>query len=586
MRREMFSTFVCWRRYWAQIFVLHAQHVQCSYGMREALSVAAVPPAGRTRPPGRGPVFAVALVILAFLTALVPLRLAAAQQNPLLIPLEATINQNAVMRQEILPPPARQRPLRGRLGEPIAGVPPERLTETRFRLAGVDFEPPPAVHLDPTLFPPAWQELVGKEISLHDLGTVLVKIEEIYRQHDYVVIAKAPPQDFSSGRPRIVAYGVYVGELDVKDESGQLLARLDPIFARIKAMRPLRLSALYRELLIAEDLVNGEINAEWFQIESEPGSARLELNITYQRASLLLNFDNYGATNIGPLQASAKARINDALGLFESTDITFLTNPSDPARITLLGFAQTVPLGTTGFSLSYGLVNSWSNPAGSSEKVGLHSEVAIANARINYALLREMDRNVIVTASLNGNNSNIDEQGTPLTRSRARWVSEGVKYDDVFGDVKIVVNPVFLHGIGAFEANAPVGGHAFSRLPVAVLGFYGGKDFGRAFDPGALAGHDLVSATLPITQRIDTGLQWLPRLSVFTFADYGAVWNPTSSTYKFASLSSAGVGLSVPIGERLIATGLVAQPLTHEHKLAALGVEQGTRLRFTLGVKF
>jgi hemolysin activation/secretion protein len=211
-------------------------------------------------------------------------------------------------------------------------------------------------------------------------------------------------------------------------------------------------------------------------------------------------------------------------------------------------------------------------------------------------------------------NSDIDEQGAPLTRSRARWLSESVKYDDVFGGVKIVVNPVFLHGTGGFEANAPMGGHvqaatlnasattkltetlsadllfsgqyAFSRLPAAVLGFYGGEGFGRAFDPGALAGHDLVSATLPITQQIDTGLQWLPRLNLFAFADYGAVWNPAPSPYKFASLGSAGVGLSVPIGERLIATGLVAQPLKHEHQLTALGVEQSTRLRFTLGVKF
>jgi hemolysin activation/secretion protein len=130
------------------------------------------------------------------------------------------------------------------------------------------------------------------------------------------------------------------------------------------------------------------------------------------------------------------------------------------------------------------------------------------------------------------------------------------------------------------------GQYAFSSLPAAVFGFYGGETFGRAYDPGSLAGHHLVSAALPISQQIDTGLQWLPRLSPFAFADYGAVWNPSPSPYKFASLSSAGLGLSVSIGGRLIATGLVAQPLTHEHQLAALGVEQSTRIRVTLGLRF
>ena len=141
------------------------------------------------------------LILLLCLPLLVPFRRAAAQQNNLiLLPLEATINQNAIMRQDLSPPPRRQRTLRGRLEEPIAGVPPEKLAETQFRLISVDFEPPPDLHLDSAAFSSAWQRLIGKEISLKELGAVLVSIEDIYRQLDYVVIAKAPPQDLSSGR--------------------------------------------------------------------------------------------------------------------------------------------------------------------------------------------------------------------------------------------------------------------------------------------------------------------------------------------------------------------------------------------------
>src|SRR6185436_2419504 len=120
---------------------------------------------------------------------------------------------------------------------------------------------------------------------------------------------------------------------EVKGDTSRLGGRLDPIFARIKAMRPLRQTAIYRQLLIAEDLVGGEITAEWFQIEDQPGAARLEINITSKPGDLLLDFDNYGGAHIGPLQASAKAHANNIFGMLESTDITILANPANPARI-------------------------------------------------------------------------------------------------------------------------------------------------------------------------------------------------------------------------------------------------------------
>jgi len=572
-------------------------------------------PMDGARSPRRALAAALALVVALLLSPTFGPRPVAAQtaQNVVLVPLEATINQNAIMRQEMSPPPKKQRSLRGRLGEPVAGVPPEKLAETRFTLTAIDFAGPADLPHDPATFAPAWQGLLGKEISLHDIGTALENIEGVYRKLDYVVVAIAPPQDFASGRVRIVAYPIHVADIEVKGDTDRLRGRLDPIFARLKAMRPLRQTAIYRQLLIAEDLIDGEITAEWFQIGSTPGPARLELTLAYGRGNLQLGLDNYGGPQVGPLQATARAHVNDVFGLFEATDITVLANPANPARIAYVGVAQTVPLGTTGFGLTYGIANSWSNPGGISQEIRLHSEVLQAYAGFSYALLREMDRNVIVFATLNANNSSIDVLGEPLTRDRTRWVSVGAKYDDTIGGIRIVLSPAFLHGIDAIQANVPfddfqvatlsggatanltetlsaqvlfTGQYAFGTLPVATLGFYGGEVLGRAYDPGALAGNNLVAGALQIAQRIDTGLGWLPELSLFAFVDHGAAWNPAGSAYEFAALSSAGIGLRVGIGERLMATGLVAQPLSYEPQLAAAGIEQSMRLRFTLGLRF
>ena len=54
--------------------------------------------------------------------------------------------------------------------------------------------------LNPSLFIPLWQGLIGKEITLVDIKTVLEGIEDTYRQHDYRASAIVPPQDFATGR--------------------------------------------------------------------------------------------------------------------------------------------------------------------------------------------------------------------------------------------------------------------------------------------------------------------------------------------------------------------------------------------------
>jgi hemolysin activation/secretion protein len=105
-------------------------------------------------------------------------------------------------------------------------------------------------------------------------------------------------------------------------------------------------------------------------------------------------------------------------------------------------------------------------------------------------------------------------------------------------------------------------------------------------DPGAIAGNSSIAGALELSQAIDTKISWLPGFSLFAYADYGAVWNPPGVGYGFASLSSLGFGIRTGIGERLFASALVAQPLWYDAELAALGVEQSTRYRFTVALRF
>ncbi len=525
---------------------------------------------------------------------------------------EVIADQNAIIRQ--YSPPLRRPPSIGlRVTAPVAGIAPERLAETRFRLTAVDIVG--MTSLDPATFAFLWQGLIGKEISLLDVKALLERIESTARQRDYLVVALAPTQDFSTGRLRIVVSEGYIRDLVVKGDIARFGGRLEPFLARVAAIRPLRVSQVYRQLLIMEDLAGVSVDAHMSRIEDEPGAARLEVTISFKPGELNIKLNNYGAEGIGPLQGGVVADINDMFGLFESTEFLAVTNPAAPQRLTFVRLSQSVPLGPTGFSFSYGIGQSWSNPeTPEARALRLHAEVRTANVALNYALLRADERNVIVSAAVNGNNTSLDIAGQPVLRERTRWVSFGAKYNDQIGGVHFILNPVLMQGVDALDANvthsqfsaAAISGritasltesleatllfnaqYAFNTLPAAMLVNYGGDTFGRGFEPGAIHGNSAVLGSLELAQKIDTRLSWLPGFSLCTFVDYGAVWNPPElSVYEYASLSSIGFGIRTGVGQHLVASGFVVQPLGYNVQLAALGLDQSLKLRFTLGLRF
>ena len=524
---------------------------------------------------------------------------------------EVTADQNAILRQ--YSPPLRTPGSIGlRVTAPVAGIPPEHLAETRFRLTAVDIEG--MTSLDPATFAFLWQGLIGKEISLLDLKALLDRIESTYRQRDYLAVALAPPQDFSSGRVRIVVSEGYIRDLVVKGDMSRFGARLEPFLARVAAIRPLQVSKVYRQLLLIEDLAGVSVDAHATRIEDEPGAARLELTISFKPGELNIRLNNYGAEGIGPLQGGVVADVNDMFGLFESTEFLVVTNPAAPQRLTFVRLNQSVPLGPTGFSFNYGIGQSWSNPeTPAARALRLHAEVSTANVGLNYALLRADERNVIVSAALNGNNTSLDVAGQAVLRERTRWASFGAKYNDKIGGVSFILNPVFMKGVDAFESNvthwqfsaAAISGritanltdsleakvlfngqYAFNTLPAAMLVNFGGDTFGRGFEPGAINGNSAVLGSLELAQKIDTKLSWLPGFSLCTFVDYGAVWNPPDFAYEYASLSSIGFGIRTGVGQHLLASGFVVQPLGYNAQLAALGLDQSMKLRFTMGLRF
>jgi hemolysin activation/secretion protein len=521
------------------------------------------------------------------------------------------VDQNAIMRQ-YAPPLARPKSLGATVTLPVAGIAPDKLGDTRFRLASIEIEGTQS--LSPSQLTPLWQALIGREITLLDIKKVVDAIEETYKKNDLRAGVVVPPQDFAAGHVRINVYEYYIKELIIKgNATDRLRGRLDPFFDRITEMRPLRASQLYRNLLLAEDRAGLSMYGEFIRIEDEPGAIRMEITLTFKPGNLTLGLDNFGVKDIAPVQGQAAAHINDMFGLFEATDFLVVTNPAAPDQFAFVNWAQLVPLGATPFAFNYFVGQSWVAPGGLQRQLQLRSRVLNAGVGLNYALLRSRERNLFLNAGVNLSNLSVDVLQEPVSRDRTRWLTFGARYDDELFGVRFILNPAYVKGVDAFDQNLvnydfsalTLNGvlstsftdtltakvtfsaqYGFTALPSPLVAAFGGLAFGRAFDPGSIAGNSAITVAGEIGHTIATGVKWLSDLTLFAYGDYGAVWNPPGITYPFASLASAGFGLRVGITERLIATALVAQPLWYDPELAALGVDQLTRYRFTVALRF
>ena len=54
-------------------------------------------------------------------------------------------------------------------------------------------------------------------------------------------------------------------------------------------------------------------------------------------------------------------------------------------------------------------------------------------------------------------------------------------------------------------------------MPTTLLGYYGGKVFGRAYDPETLAGDSTILGTFKLSQKIEGTPLWLPDLQLIGY---------------------------------------------------------------------
>jgi len=485
---------------------------------------------------------------------------------------------------------------------------PEQAEKTRFRLRSVTVRG--AVTVPASTLSQAWAAQLNSTISLAELHAIAERIDEIYRKAGYFSWAVVPKQDLSSGNVIIVLYESYVRQVTINSTIPDVEQRLKPYIDRIVAMRPIRIKEVERVLLLMSDLGGLTIEGTVIRPETPSAGGELKLDIGFNRAGANVIVDNFGSDVVGPYQLTATATLNDALHLFDATDVAAMTIPDTPNELRFVLGSQDVPLGYDGLHVGYSLGYVSSEPGGNLKPLDLDITNTFGSAYANYPLLRTIDHSLFARLELNFKDASVDAGGETQTAEDLRWLAASLKYTGAFEGGGVTFTGTFgqgLNGLGASSNQDPLaprtgvpddyryfrgdldvskeiaslavahlrvaGQYAPTALPSAVQLALGGDPYGLAFDSSAASGDSGIATSFELGRNVELP-EDLPiaNLNLFAFVDYGALWNhDTGVDYTEAELGSAGFGARASLGGHVNARALVAIPYLDSQNLTDTG---------------
>lgn len=474
-------------------------------------------------------------------------------------------------------------------------------------------------------FVPFYEEYLGQEVSLADLYRIADAITAKYRGDGYILSrAVVPAQTIREGVIRIRVIEGFVDRVIIDGEIRGPESLLRAYGEKITASRPLKASDLERYLLLMDDLPGVGVRSVLAPSPIRTGASDLIITLTHDLAEGLATFDNRGTRFIGPLQASIAGKVNSPFRLYEMTAARFITTrPTRELRYYELAHEQ--QLGAEGTKLILAGNLSISRPGFTLKEADIRGLNRSLTVRLSHPFIRGRRQNLVADLEFDARNSKSKIGGDVLSQDQLRIVRLGVTYD--FADELLGVNLLGAEAsqgvniLGARPSGSPdlsrengrsnftkvtgnvsrlqrllpgvavsaaaTGQYAFSQLLVSEEFGLGGRRFGRAFDPFELTGDHGWAVSAEVQFGRPQHDDFFKGIQVYGFYDYGVVLRIDPGTGKEReTLSSAGFGARLNLGDRLLVSFELAKPL--HPAVASQEPDDGKDLRFffSLALRF
>jgi hemolysin activation/secretion protein len=438
-----------------------------------------------------------------------------------------------------------------------------------------------------------YADLIGRRVTLQAVYDLAQAITGKYGADGYVLSRAIVPEQELSPAGASVRIEVVEGYVDRVVWPPQL-ARYRDFFAdyaaRITAERPINIRTLERYLLLASDLPGLKFTTTLKASQSAKGASTLYVEVVEKPVDWLARIDNRGTLARGPMQWLLSPTINNLMGQHESIALSYAAAvPAKELQYVAAVWRQV--LSSEGLTAFANASHSWSRPGTRElQELEFKTRSSYGEGGLQYPIVRARERNLAVTGLVFvGENYSFwnltpDE---PQAVDRLRGVRLRLEGD--FADKTGAINQfsaTYSQGIAGagstdndnilasrrggrvdfskFEALASrmqplldrfsaliaaYGQYAFDPLLVPEQCGYGGRVFGRAFDPSELIADHCWLASLELRYDMPAGtvgpavqgeLTPLPSVQFFVFTDKGMLYRLAVGSVGTAAATFTG----------------------------------------------
>jgi hemolysin activation/secretion protein len=445
---------------------------------------------------------------------------------------------------------------------------------------------------------PLYADLIGHQVTLQAIYDLAQKITTKYGNDGYVISrAIVPPQQLNPGGATI-RIQVIEGYVD-KVEWPRVLDKFRDFFsyytARITAERPSNIHTIERYLLLAGDLPGLKFKNSLKPSATHQGAATLLVEVTASPFDWAARVDNRGPQGQGPTEFLASVTINNLLRIHDALNFSY-AGPFKPEELKYIYGQYSQVLMAEGLLFFIDASDGWGRPELSPDfqlvAPNYRTKSTVFETGLTFPWIRTRERNLSTTllwfASNNQAFTPAVPDFAPSSNDRLRGTRFKVNGDwaDPFSGINQVNATLSkgLHGFGSTDngldlASRHNGRVDFSKLEATVtrvqqlpanfsvlltaygqyagtallspeLCGYGGRVFGRSFDPSILVADECVEALGEL--RFDVPMmpmapKQLTQTQLYGFADRGWLHNlaPDVGTPRNMRAASAGGGLRI-----------------------------------------
>ncbi len=263
-----------------------------------------------------------------------------------------------------------------------------------------------------------WAEFAGHEVPVAALCEIRDRAATLLRKRGYVAAVQVPPQRIEAGGT--VQFDVLLAKLVGIRVRGKVGPSEHLIAAQLQTLvdQPyFNSNEAERTLLLAGDLPGYDIRLILRPAGGASGEVIGDVEVTRRAVEVSIAAQNYGSREIGRIGGLAQLRLNDLLGLGDSTRFSIF-NTSDTREQTVLQFGEELALGTNGLRFDGSFVYAWTRPDVANR--AFSAETLTATAAVSYPFVRKRQLTVRGSGGLDWVDQSLDFGAVRLSDDKLR----------------------------------------------------------------------------------------------------------------------------------------------------------------------